>query len=296
MEKQRKAISEETKQFILKLQQNEVTDRAIYLNLAKRVKKQSEKETLQRIAEEEGVHCEIWEKYTNKKLTPQKLKVWLYAAISFILGYTFAIKIMEKGEKDVQYIYSNLAQEVPEAEQILKDEEIHEQALIDLLDEERLQYVGSMVLGLNDALVELTGTLAGLSFALQDNRLVALSGLITGISATLSMASSEYLSARSEGNTNALKSSLYTGIMYIFAVVLLVLPYLVLPSDQFVPALMIMLVIVVAIIFSFTYYISVAKDLPFKKRFLEMAVISLSVAALSFGVGILVKQFLGIDV
>ncbi|MBM7686194.1 MAG: vacuolar iron transporter family protein [Epulopiscium sp.] len=296
MEKQGKAISEETKQFILKLQQNEVTDRAIYLNLAKRVKKQSEKETLQRIAEEEGVHCEIWEKYTNKKLTPQKLKVWLYAAISFILGYTFAIKIMEKGEKDVQYIYSNLAQEVPEAEQILKDEEIHEQALIDLLDEERLQYVGSMVLGLNDALVELTGTLAGLSFALQDNRLVALSGLITGISATLSMASSEYLSARSEGNTNALKSSLYTGIMYIFAVVLLVLPYLVLPSDQFVPALMIMLVIVVAIIFSFTYYISVAKDLPFKKRFLEMAVISLSVAALSFGVGILVKQFLGIDV
>jgi VIT1/CCC1 family predicted Fe2+/Mn2+ transporter len=296
MEKQGKAISEETKQFILKLQQNEVTDRAIYLNLAKREKKQSEKETLQRIAEEEGVHCEIWEKYTNKKLTPQKLKVWLYAAISFILGYTFAIKIMEKGEKDVQYIYSNLAQEVPEAEQILKDEEIHEQALIDLLDEERLQYVGSMVLGLNDALVELTGTLAGLSFALQDNRLVALSGLITGISATLSMASSEYLSARSEGNTNALKSSLYTGIMYIFAVVLLVLPYLVLPSDQFVPALMIMLVIVVAIIFSFTYYISVAKDLPFKKRFLEMAVISLSVAALSFGVGILVKQFLGIDV
>ncbi|KAE9633147.1 rubrerythrin family protein [Defluviitalea raffinosedens] len=296
MEKQGKAISEETKQFILKLQQNEVTDRAIYLNLAKRVKKQSEKETLQRIAEEEGVHCEIWEKYTNKKLTPQKLKVWLYAAISFILGYTFAIKIMEKGEKDVQYIYSNLAQEVPEAEQILKDEEIHEQALIDLLDEERLQYVGSMVLGLNDALVELTGTLAGLSFALQDNRLVALSGLITGISATLSMASSEYLSARSEGNTNALKPSLYTGIMYIFAVVLLVLPYLVLPSDQFVPALMIMLVIVVAIIFSFTYYISVAKDLPFKKRFLEMAVISLSVAALSFGVGILVKQFLGIDV
>ena len=164
------------------------------------------------------------------------------------------------------------------------------------MDEERLQYVGSMVLGLNDALVELTGTLAGLSFALQNNRLVALSGLITGISATLSMASSEYLSARSEGDANALKSSLYTGIMYLFAVALLVLPYLVLPWDKYVPALISMLLIVVIIIFAFTYYISVAKDLPFKKRFLEMAIISLSVATLSFVVGVLVKKFLGIDI
>jgi vacuolar iron transporter family protein len=153
-----------------------------------------------------------------------------------------------------------------------------------------------MVLGLNDALVELTGTLAGLSFALQNNKIVALSGLITGISATLSMASSEYLSARSEGKSNALKSSLYTGIMYIFAVILLVLPYLLLPVHQYVHALVIMLFIVVIIIFAFTYYISVAKDLPFKKRFLEMAVISLSVAALSFVVGFIVKTVLGIDI
>ncbi|MFY9203922.1 MAG: rubrerythrin family protein, partial [Limnochordia bacterium] len=43
-------------------------------------------------------------------------------------------------------------------------------------------------------------------------------------------------------------------------------------------------------------YISVAKDLPFKKRFLEMAGISLSVAVLSFLVGFLVKHLLGIDV
>ena len=122
-----------------------------------------------------------------------------------------------------------------------------------MLDEDRLQYVGSMVLGLNDALVELTGTLAGLSFALQNNKLVALSGLITGISATLSMASSEYLSARSEGSTDAYKSALYTGVMYIFAVVFLVLPYLLYPVDQYLAALITMLAIVVIIIFAFTY-------------------------------------------
>jgi len=290
------AISDAAMKIILKLQQNEVTEQAIYSNLAKRVKSQSEKDTLQRISKEEGIHSKIWEKYTNKKLTPNRLKVFFYTLLSIVFGYTFTIKIMEKGEKNAQDIYTKLAAEVPEAKQIHKEEEEHEYALIALLDEERLQYVGSMVLGLNDALVELTGTLAGLSFALQNNRLVALSGLITGISATLSMASSEYLSARSEGDANALKSSLYTGIMYLFAVALLVLPYLILPWDKYVPALISMLLIVVIIIFAFTYYISVAKDLPFKKRFLEMAIISLSVAALSFVVGVLVKKFLGIDI
>ncbi|WP_203527961.1 VIT1/CCC1 transporter family protein [Clostridium thermarum] len=289
-------ISKETEKIILQLQQNEVTEQAIYLNLSKRVKSQTEKDTLKRIGDEEGVHSEIWRRYTNKNLKANKFKVFIYTLLSIIFGYTFAIKIMERSEKDAQDIYSKLITEVPEAKTIYQEEEAHEMVLISLLNEERLQYVGSMVLGLNDALVELTGTLAGLSFALQNNKLVALSGLITGISATLSMASSEYLSARSEGDSNALKSSLYTGIMYIFAVILLVLPYLLSPRDNYIQALIIMLVIVVLIIFVFTYYISVAKDLPFKKRFVEMAVISLSVAALSFLVGIVVKHFLGIDV
>lgn len=289
-------ISEQTKQIILKLQQNEVTEQAIYSNLSKRVKKQSDKEILERIGKEEGMHSKIWSRYTGKELQPQKFKVFIYSLLSILLGYTFVIKIMEKGERGSQELYNRLAEEVPAASKIYHDEQMHEQALIDMLDEERLQYVGSMVLGLNDALVELTGTLAGLSFALQNNRLVALSGLITGISATLSMASSEYLSARSEGDSNAAKSALYTGVMYIFAVILLVLPYIAFPSNQYVFALITMLLVVVIIILAFTYYISVAKDLPFKKRFLEMATISLSVAGLSFIVGILVKQFLGIDV
>ena len=290
------ALSEKTLTIITGLQQNEVTERQIYLNLARRVGKESDKATLRRIAGEEGKHAETWHRYTNKRLKPQWLKVWFYTVVSLILGYTFTIKIMEKGEKVAQSNYADLIAEVPEAETILREEEEHEEALIAMLDEDRLQYVGSMVLGLNDALVELTGTLAGLSFALQNNRIVALSGLITGISATLSMASSEYLSARSEGNADAVKSALYTGIMYIFAVVFLVLPYLLYPADQYLGALFTMLLIVIAIIFAFTYYISVAKDLPFRKRFLEMAAISLSVAVLSFAVGFAIKHFLGFDI
>jgi len=53
---------------------------------------------------------------------------------------------------------------------------------------------------------------------------------------------------------------------------------------------------VVLIIAAFTYYTSVAQDLKFGTRFLEMAGISITVAVISFVVGILAKQFLGVDV
>lgn len=152
------------------------------------------------------------------------------------------------------------------------------------------------MLGLNDALVELTGSIAGLTFAMASTRLVALSGIITGVSATLSMAASNYLAERVDGNPNALKSSIYTGIAYLVTVVFLMAPYLILPPDMYVAALVTMLVTVIVIIFFFNYYISVAKSLPFARRFGEMACISLGVALISFVIGILVKEFLGIDI
>ena len=202
---------------------------------------------------------------------------------------------MERGEEVAQSEYKIIAEEVEESIEIAKQEEEHEKALLDMLDEERLQYVGSMVLGLNDALVELTGSLAGFTFAMQNTGLIALSGLIIGISATFSMASSEFLAARSEGRDDAFKSCTYTGAAYLITVVLLIAPYLLLATDQYMIALGVMLAIVILIIAGFTYYTSVAQDLPFKARFLEMAIISVGVAVVSFFVGILAKQFLGVD-
>ena len=228
-------------------------------------------------------------------MKPQKGKVLKYKLIARILGFTFAVKLMENGESNAQVEYSVLFEEVEESHMIRAQEEEHEAALLEMLDEERLQYVGSMVLGLNDALVELTGSLAGFAFALQNTRLIALSGLIVGISATFSMASSEFLAARSEGRSDALKSCSYTGIAYLLTVIALITPYLIFSGTQFIPALLCMLLVVILIIAGFTYYTSVAQDEPFKSRFLEMAIISISVAVMSFVVGILAKKFLGVD-
>ena len=289
-------ISEKTLKFLLNMQQNEVNEYHVYLNLTKFVKKEDDKKVLMDIAKEELIHSKTLEKYTNKKLKPQKLKVFKFFILSVIFGYTFVIKIMESGEKNAEYIYSKIEEEIPDAKKIAFEEEEHENKLIAILDEERLKYVGSMVLGLSDALVEISGTLAGLTFALQNNKLVALSGIITGISATLSMASSEYLSAKSDGDKNAFKSSLYTGIVYLITVSFLITPYLIFPDDKCVYALIAVIFIVLFIIFIFTYYVSVAKSLPFRNRFFEMVSISLTVAGISFFIGILVKNFLGIDI
>ena len=168
--------------------------------------------------------------------------------------------------------------------------------LIGMLDEERLRYAGSVVLGLNDALVELTGALAGLTLALQNGKLIALSGLITGIAALMSMAASEYLSTRSEKtDKHSVRAAIYTGIAYIVTVALLTLPYLLSP-ETYLLDLVIALTSGVLIIAVFNYYISVAKDESFRARFLEMAVLSLSVAAFSFGIGYLIRIWLEIEV
>ena len=170
----------------------------------------------------------------------------------------------------------------------------NEEKLIEMIDEERLQYMGSVVLGLNDALVEFTGALAGFTLALNDTKLIALTGSITGIAAALSMASSEYLSTKSEKtyNKRPVKAAIYTGIAYIITVVALVGPFILLSSP--VLALCIMLVMALLIIAFFNYYYAIARNESFKRRFTEMAVLSFSVAGISFLIGYLLKAVTGV--
>ncbi|MBN1695779.1 VIT1/CCC1 transporter family protein [candidate division WOR-3 bacterium] len=276
-------------------QKNEITEYHIYSNIARLVKEQKNKKVILDIANEELRHAKFWQTITKKDIKPDRWQIFKFTLIARFLGFTFAIKLMEKGEEQAQVNYMEIAEYIPEAEQIAEEEEKHENELINLLDEERLNYMGSIVLGLNDALVELTGSLAGLSFALQKTRLIAAVGIITGIAASLSMGASEYLSTKAEGNTEkALKSSLYTGAAYIITVLLLVLPYFI--FDNYFFALMTTLIVGVLIIFLFNYYVSIAKDLPFRKRFLEMTFLSLGIAALSFVIGIVIRVTLGADI
>lgn len=290
-----KTIDIATKNKILRAQKNEITEHFIYQKLSDSVKDPHNREVLLRISKDELKHYNLWKGYTQTEVKPSKLKINIYYLISRIFGLTFGIKLMETGEEHAQLMYRQIAKIVPEAEQVLRDEEAHEKELIGLIDEERLQYVGSMVLGLSDALVELTGALAGFTLALQNTRFIALTGIITGIAACLSMTASEYLSTKSERNGKSpLKASMYTGLAYALVVLLLIFPFLFL--DNHFLCLGISVFNAVLVIFIFTFYISVVQELSFAKRFLEMAFISLGVATVSFAIGFVVRHLFNIDI
>lgn len=278
------------------MQLNEITAHVIYLKLSKTIKDSGNAKILSDIAADELTHFEYWKGVTKQEVKPASFKVVFFFLVSRLFGLTFGIKLLEKDEEKAQASYDALYEYFPEAKKIHDEEEKHEEELINMVNEERLDYIGSIVLGLNDALVELTGALAGLTFALQNASLIALTGLITGIAASFSMAASEYLSNKSEGETTskAIKSSVYTGVAYIITVFLLITPYL-MQLNVFL-SLSMTLLTAVLIIFCFNYYISVAKDYDFQKRFFEMTFISLGVAALSFGIGVLIKLFMPIDI
>jgi VIT1/CCC1 family predicted Fe2+/Mn2+ transporter len=283
------------RQQLLVFQRLEITEHHIYQRIAQAIDTEDNRKVLEKIAQDELRHYQDWKRYTGEDVEPKQTAIWVYYLISRLLGYTFSIKLMEQGEEKAQSNYTNLRGAIPEIESWIQDENAHEQALIGMLDEERLHYAGSIVLGLNDALVELTGALAGLTLALQNTKLIALSGLITGIAAAMSMAASEYLSTRSEKTSRQpVRAAVYTGIAYIITVALLILPYLLFESYYFDLAWALSTAIL--IIAAFNYYISIAQDEPFRQRFLEMTGLSLSVALFSFLIGYLIRQVLGIEV
>jgi len=285
-------FSPETIKKVLAAQRNELTEHLFYLKLSNAVKNPESRDVLKKLSQDELAHYRFWKGITGTDVKASGFKLWFFYIISLVFGITFGIKLMEKGEDRAQNNYKDLASIIPEAGRIAEEEGVHEKMLIELIDEERLRYVGSIVLGLNDALVELTGALAGFTLALQNTRLTAMMGLITGIAASLSMAASEYLSTKSEETgRHPVKASVYTGAAYMATVFLLVLPFFIL--SHYMAALGLTLLSGLLVIVVFSYYTSVAKELPFWSRFFEMAAISLGVGTPSLGLGYFFRHFLG---
>lgn len=286
-----KQMKEEIKKILIRFQKYELTEHIIYSRLSARANSANSK-ILKKISEDELKHYNILKGYSKMDIKPDKWMILRYLLLSRILGITFAIKLMEKGEEKAKFKYKTLFEDVPETKSIVYDEEEHERILIKTIDEDLVKHIGSMVLGLNDALVELTGALVGFTFALKDVTQIGMAGLITGIAASLSMASSEYLSTKTEKGKNPFKSSLYTGSAYLFVVLLLVTPYFL--FSDYKTAFIITITNVFLIIFFFNIFVSVVREVSFKRSFLEMFLICTGVSVISFIAGIVLRSWLGV--
>ena len=275
---------------------NELTESEIYCRLAALQKNEKNRQILENIARDEAAHARLIADILGENGTPNRFAAARVVFNARFFGLTFALKLMEKGENAASRTYKAVLDEFPQLAKIAEDEDRHENELIGILDDERLRNMGSIVLGLNDALVELTGALAGFTFAIGDPVKIAKTGLITGLAAAMSMAASAFLSARadscanaddSEESGSAGKAALYTGIAYVLTVFLLVAPYFV--FSHVGCALAAMLLCAFGVIAFFNFYLSIARDTSFKRGFFEMAGISTVVASISYAIGYLLK-------
>lgn len=288
-----KTPDEKARKELLAAQRNEITESLVYEKLSKSVGDPRNSKILKKISKDEMSHHDSWKKHTKEDVKPHKLKMWKYILISRLFGITFGLKLMERGEEKAQTNYKKLAEFAPIARRIEKDEVKHEKQLLGMIDEDRLKYTTSMLYGLSDALVEITGALAGFTITFRNTALIALAGFITGVAAAMSMGASQYLAVKLEkGHRSPRKAAAYTGSAYILTVLFLICPYAIFANPYL--ALLSTIINAVAVIFIFTFYISVTQELPLKSRFLEMLVISLGVAGLAFLIGFLTRLFLNI--
>lgn len=274
---------------ILQAQKNEITEYYLYKKISKTIKDKKNREIIERIALQEKNHYQEWKEITKIEVQPSFLLVNVYYYFARIFGLSFGLKFMERGESLALKLYDELKNDYPGLAKMVKEEQEHEEKLLTMINSKTLENVGSIILGLNDALVELTGALAGFTLALAETRIIAMVGLITGIAASLSMAASSYLAAKEDGKKNPVTACFSTGFSYVLTVIVLITPYFIFTNPFW--ALGTTLTLVIVIIFIFNFYISVAKSTSFKRKFGEMAIISLSTAAINFGIGYLVKQY-----
>ena len=279
----------------LRAQKNEISEYIIYKNLASAVNIRERSEILETIANEELKHYEFLKSVTGEDVEPDRIKIIIYTTISRVLGLNFGLKLMENGEELAQDAYAKFESTSPELHRITQDEKKHERELISLINEERLKYISSIVAGLNDALVGFTGILAGFTLAIRNARTIGTIGLITGLTASISMATSEYLSTKHGGeNKVPLKASIYTSVAYIATALFLVFPYLVFDNIKICMAFVALNAILVIFIFSF--YTSVIRGLVLRRIFVEMTCLTLGITAISFFMGLVIRHALGVKI
>ncbi|MFW6026918.1 MAG: VIT1/CCC1 transporter family protein [Candidatus Woesearchaeota archaeon] len=283
-----------SKEKILKQQKSEITEYYIYKRLAE-ISNKNNKKILEKISEDELKHYNKWRKVTKQDVMPYNNKITFYYYLARVFGIAFSLKLMEKNEDTSVKFYEKAEKRYDELKGIKEDELEHEKKLLNILNDNYLSYTSSIVLGLNDALIELTGTIAGLTLAIRDNLIIAISALVMGIASALSMAASSYLSSKqNKDGRNPIKSAIYTGIAYVLTAFVLILPYFIYENLNY--ALVTTIGLSVVVIALYTFYISVTENESFKIRFIEMASISLGVDLVSYVIGFLINSYFGISI
>jgi VIT1/CCC1 family predicted Fe2+/Mn2+ transporter len=274
---------------------DEYIDHRVYSYLAKIEKNEERKKILENFGKMEHEHYIFWKSLMKKEMKDSSLdniRIKLFILFKYIFGLIFTIKLMERNEKRVIEEYKKLLNKFEgetkqKLELIIKDEIEHENFWMNQMKDETTRYLGFIILGLADAIIEITGVHAGFLGVTASTIIAGIAGLVVGISASLAMASAAYLQAKQDEGSNPRISAIYTGVFYILAAVALATPYFM--THDMLVAFLSSLVIAVMLIGFFNFYSSVIFERKFAKEFLTSTIIILVTASISFIVG----EFLG---
>ncbi|HYY91262.1 MAG TPA: rubrerythrin family protein [Candidatus Dormibacteraeota bacterium] len=287
--------------------QDEYADRSVYLALSRREKNPEFKKALENIANGEQSHYEFWKIYApDAKVSSKRLRSYVILLIRMVLGLTFTLKFMERHEGKLHEHYRKIAESIPPGDkarfqEMMASEEGQEDLLIGKIQENRVKYMSFIVLGLADAVVEISGIHAGSLGIYGKTELAGLAGIIAGMAASIAMGTAAYAQAKQGFTGSAKWSAIYTGVSYMITAVLLAMPYFLAanitpPNLAQEIALATSLVIGVVLVATMTFYDTVISARAFKRQFGEIAGIILAASLALFIIGTVVGQYLGIRI
>lgn len=154
--------------------------------------------------------------------------------------------------------------------------------------------VGATVLGMHDALVSLTGLIAGIAFTMPHRRDIVLTAIIASITASLSMAASNYLANKAGDGQSPLRAGLYTGVAYMLTCVVLIIPFVRIANRT--TALFATFVLAVLIIFVFNWGAGRTGGRAWWRCAFEMLGVCAGVSGAGFIIGQVAKYFLGLNI
>ncbi len=280
---------------------DEYSDQVLYERLAVKVGDRPEfAKTLHQLSETENKHYEFWKKYvpdSKPRLNSMGIR-WAFF-LKALFGLTFTVRYLDRHERESISKYKSVehlipAEDKPAFDEMMADEVEHEREFSRKIESSAIQYISFVVLGLADALVEITGIHAG-SLGLYDKTEIAgLAGIVAGAAASLAMASAAFAQAKQGFQGSARLSAVYTGVSYFITAIILATPYFL--TKDMIAALSTSLFLGVMIITFTTYYSSVISGKPFTRDFFEILGIMLGVTVALYFFGYFIHVTTGISV
>lgn len=273
---------------------NELTEHIVYGKLSRMERNPENKALLERLSKQEYSHYEFWKSLApDADIKPYTSPRYITPVLRAVLGVTFITKLMESHETDAVARYQKMLAVIPAEHkqrflQIIEDEKSHERAFIAEIKEKRISYIGFIVLGLADAIVEITGVHSGFLGVTGSTLIAGISGIIVGFAAAISMGSASYLQAKQDPEKSAIASGLATGVSYLCSVILLALPYFLIRT--MLTAFTISTSVGILLVAGFTFYGAVVFDREFWHEFSEAVFLMLGTALATFILGTVVGK------